>query len=113
MVETKIEEVQRDKLAVNPGLNNDQEEVEKDYVAILLYNMGCCYQRLGVLDDSVNYLEAAILNIDQKLEKIEVNLNKSYMIIEDEEDDTEDRLAPDSILANKLHKMRYQCKIHL
>ena len=32
---------------------------EQNYIVTLYYNMACCYQRLGLLDEAVEYLEKA------------------------------------------------------
>jgi tetratricopeptide (TPR) repeat protein len=58
------------------------KEVDNNYSAILLYNLGCCYQRLGMLDEAIDYLEAAIGQLHEKVSLIETKQNTSSVMDE-------------------------------
>jgi len=46
-----------------PGLDN--------YDVALTYNMATCYQRLQMLEESADYLEKAIVLLEQKVQQLE------------------------------------------
>mmetsp|Transcript_10672 Transcript_10672/g.10790 ORF Transcript_10672/g.10790 Transcript_10672/m.10790 type:complete len:88 (+) Transcript_10672:367-630(+) len=44
-----------------------QNEVDDNYVSILKYNLACCYQRIGQIDQCLRYLREGIEAIDRKI----------------------------------------------
>lgn len=44
---------------------NDGKEIDRNMIIIILYNQACCYQRLSMLEECSNYLDATIYNLKQ------------------------------------------------
>ena len=42
---------------------NDGKEIDRNMIIIILYNQACCYQRLSMLEECSNYLDATIFNL--------------------------------------------------
>ena len=42
---------------------NDGKEIDRNMIIIILYNQACCYQRLSMLEECSNYLDATIYNL--------------------------------------------------
>jgi hypothetical protein len=49
--------------------------IDPNYPTTLYYNLACCYQRLGMLDECVDYLELATKSLKQKIENLEEEEN--------------------------------------
>ena len=48
-----------------------KEIIDPNYKTSLFYNLACCYQRLGMLEDCIEFLEKATLTLDKKIVQIE------------------------------------------
>jgi hypothetical protein len=79
-------------------ITSEGKDVDRNLIIIVLYNIACCYQRLGMLEECVSYLDGTVFNLKSKItefEHIEDNNNKRFNI------------------SSKMQKLRYQCKTHL
>eukprot|EP00347_Sterkiella_histriomuscorum_P000936 403373959 len=93
--------------------------IDDNYLSVLKYNMSCCYQKMGLIDQCVKCLQEAIVSLDRKVKSIKDRKNNSF----DERSISQQQLSLNSqnhdtydqelILGNLLHKYRYQCKFHL
>jgi hypothetical protein len=45
--------------------------IDSNYKATLYYNLACCYQRLGMLEECVDYLELATKAMNEKIQTLE------------------------------------------
>lgn len=48
-----------------------EKRLDPNYKATLYYNLACCYQRLGLLEECVDYLELATKSLSVKIEMLE------------------------------------------
>ena len=76
-LETRSKSKSSDKLG-NRGTNKDEKasipfdkKLDPNYKATLYYNLACCYQRLGLLEECVDYLELATKSLNLKIEMLE------------------------------------------
>lgn len=56
-----------------------QTQIDPNYKATLSYNLACCYQRLGMLEECVDYLEAATKALKQKISNLEEEENANLL----------------------------------
>jgi tetratricopeptide (TPR) repeat protein len=77
---TKLENRSKSKSSDKLGRTNKKEEtatipfekrLDPNYKATLFYNLACCYQRLGMLEECVDYLELATKQLSIKIEMLE------------------------------------------
>jgi tetratricopeptide (TPR) repeat protein len=48
--------------------NQKPSEIDSNYKAALHYNLACCYQRLGMLEECVDCLELATKSLARKIQ---------------------------------------------
>ena len=75
-------------------ITSEGKDIDRNIIIIVLYNIACCYQRLGMLDECVSYLDGTIFNIKSKITEFE-NL--------EEEQNNKDRFN----ISSKMQKLRY------
>ena len=54
-----------------PAMIPFDKALDPNYKATLYYNLACCYQRLGLLEECVDYLELATKSLNLKIEMLE------------------------------------------
>ena len=52
---------------------------------MVLHNLACCYQRSGLLEDCVSYLDGTIYNIDSKITTFDEEITEMTLLNEGEE----------------------------
>jgi hypothetical protein len=96
--------------------------VDDNLLAVLKYNYSCCFNRFGMVEESIKALQEGIIVLRRKLDTINDKTNTSFI----ERSQTfsvdthhissnsgEEQTKEQSILSNQLHKERYLCKFHL
>jgi len=53
------------------SLLKNHSDLDQNYRASLFYNLACCYQRLGMLEECVDYLELATKAMHRKIQSLE------------------------------------------
>jgi hypothetical protein len=56
-------------------MNEFEKCLDPNYKATLYYNLACCYQRLGMLEECVDYLELATKSLNKKIIMLEEEEN--------------------------------------
>lgn len=78
-------------------------------VTVVSYNMACCYQRTGSLEDCIAYLNETLVNLGDPLPNSTSVCNKS----QDEEKKEQKKIQKKYNVSMKIQKLRYKCKCHL
>ena len=61
-------------------------QIDDNYLAVLKYNMACCFQKLGLIEACIKCLQDSINVLDRKIQAIFAKTNgsfsdKSYMAV--------------------------------
>ena len=71
----KLEKSGNENLLEMGGRGIDEESnsqiIDYNYKASLYFNLGCCYNRLGMLEECVDNMELAINSLDSKIKQLE------------------------------------------
>ena len=53
--------------------------VDENLIAVLKYNYACCFNRFGMVDESIKALQEAIVVLRRKLDAINERTNNSFV----------------------------------
>ena len=89
-------------------------DVDRNLIIVTMYNCACAFQRQGKMEKCVNYLDAAIFNIEKKVtnfQQVDMDLSLTKKLSEQEK--TSQVTYKQISLASKMMKLRFQTKMHL
>jgi hypothetical protein len=73
------------------------KDVDRNLIVVILYNLGCTYQRLSMLEDCASYLDGTIYNLEAKVTRFDDNQGVIEQMLRgqraeggDDEEDQED-----------------------
>lgn len=67
----KVEDTLKKLESKGSSVSSQKDDLDPNYHAALSYNMACCYQRLGMLEECVDYLELATKALNKKIIQLE------------------------------------------
>ena len=65
-------------------VTSEGKDVDRNYIITVLYNLACCYQRNGSLEDCVSYLDGAIFNLSEKVTSFDDSNNTADRLAEED-----------------------------